>query len=133
MPCNSGYQDPTREEINKVETSSLLIYVNKKLGIETPNNIKKAAKHTHGVGVDLDIITRKLCSTLKKLNKKQINEIVYNAKDKNSRLLANWWEEHQEADKKRLTEEAAEKEEEKIRKKAIAKLSLKERKILGLT
>jgi len=132
MPCNSGYQDPNREEINKVETSNLLIYVNKKLGIETPSNVKKAAKHIYGEGVDLDVITRKLCSTLKKLNKKQINEIVYNAKDKNSRKLADWWEEHQEADKKRLAEEAAEKKEQKLKQKAISKLTTKERKALGV-
>lgn len=132
MPCNGDYMNPTQEEENRKQVASLIVYVNKKLKVPTPNAIKEAAEHVYGEGVDLNKVTAKLCGTLSKLTKKQEKEIVYNARDKKARELADWWEEHQEEDKKRLQEEMKNKKDDAARKKAIAKLSPHERKLLGL-
>ena len=56
----------------------------------------------------------------------------YNAKNKTSRRLADWWEEHQEADKKRLKKELKEAKENKDRDTLIAKLTTYEKRLLGI-
>lgn len=132
MPCDSSYQNPTLEELNKIETSKLIIYVDEQLKLKTPKAIKDAAADVYGDGIDLDKITRMLCKKLSTLNDKQLKKIVYNAKDKTSRKLADWWEEHQAADKKRLKKELKDAKDKQARDKAIAKLTPRERDLLGL-
>jgi len=132
MPCDSSYMEPTAAEENRRQVSSLICFVDSKLGVETPKNIKKAAKHIYGEGVDLDTITEQLCSKLSNLTKKQADAIIYNARDKRSRELADWWEEHIEADKKRLQKELKAKKDAKTKAEAIKKLTPHERKVLGI-
>ena len=132
MPCDSSYMNPTAEEENRQQVSSLICFVDSKLGIETPKNIKKAAKHIYGEGVDLDTITEHLCTKLSNLTKKQTHEITSNAREKRSRDLADWWEEHLEADRKRLQRELKAKKDAKTKAEAIKKLTPHERKVLGI-
>ena len=47
--------------------------------------------------------------------------------------VRDWWEQHQEADRKAREERERKEREAKIRKEALAKLTPEERKILGLT
>ena len=132
MPCNSDYMNPTQDEQNKVQTSKLICYVDKKLGIKTRKEVKEASKDCYGKGVELNIIVPELCAKLKGLTKQQKEEIVYNAKDKTSRELADWLEEHQKADRTRLKFEKEQKEKQKTREGALKKLTLAERKSLGI-
>lgn len=132
MPCNSSYLEPSQEEENKVQVSKLIIYVDKKLGAKTRKEIIKASKHTYGLGVELDVIVPELCSKLKSLNKKQKEEIIYNAKNKTSRSLANWWEEHQKADKERIKFQKELKKKHDLKESALKKLTAEEIKALDI-
>ena len=132
MPCKSDYLDPNQTEIDRKEVSELIVYIDKKLGLKTPAKIIKASTDAYGRDVDLDEIVASLCSKISSLDKKQTEEIVYNAKNKTSRRLADWWEEHQEADKKRLKKELKEAKENKDRDTLIAKLTTYEKRLLGI-
>ena len=66
------------------------------------------------------------------MSKKKQDEFIYNARVKESRDLADWWEEHQGADRKREAKEKKAKKEADLRKKALSKLTAAERKALGL-
>jgi hypothetical protein len=49
----------------------------------------------------------------------QLNTIVYNGRDATSRDLADWWDEHEEADRKREA-----KEQEQARQRALAESAM---------
>lgn len=131
MPCRSDYMDPTKEESNRRETSEFIVFVYGQLGIETPKRIVEAAKDAYGLGVQLDVVVEMLCESLSGLSEKDQERIIYNAKDKTSRRLADWWEEHQEADKKRIEKELQKAKDDAERQVALAKLTPHERKLLG--
>lgn len=54
------------------------------------------------------------------------DSIVYNAKDPKSRELANWWEQHQEADRIRIEEELKNQKINNLIGYATSKLSMEE-------
>lgn len=109
----------------------LLVYVNDKLGVKTPQNILVAARDpfTHEKHSKLAPV---LCAKISAMGDPLREQIVYNAKDPLSRELADWWEKHEAEDKKRLREELQEKKDKAARDRAIAKLTPRERKLLGL-
>lgn len=131
-PCDGSYMNPTHIEANRKKVSELIVFVDSQLKIDTPADIKNAAKDYYGEGVDLDTVTEMLCSKLSKLTKKQQDEIIYNGRNKSSRALANWWEEHLAADKARIEEELKAKKTKAARAAAIKKLTPHERKLLDL-
>lgn len=95
MPC---YEPPeSHNEITSKRVSNLIIIINKKLGIENEENIEKWCNTYHEN--HCDVVTPLLCSKISNLSEEQLNEIVYNGRDKESRLLADWWDEHKEFDK----------------------------------
>ena len=51
--------------------------------------------------VDLDLLTRALCKTIRSLTPHGEEFYLYSARIPASRRLATWWEEHEEEDKKR--------------------------------
>lgn len=111
MPCSSDYLEPTQSELNSKEVAQHLIYVKKKLDyIELPEYVYVANSDSYGYPKMLDDMVVLLCDLLSTMRKVDLEEIVYNAKCKESRKLADWWEEHQEADKKRKLKENKEKE-----------------------
>lgn len=63
---------------------------------------------------------------MKVTSKKIIEKTEY------SKELTEWWIEHQEIDKKREREEKYIERKEKLRTKALNKLTLEEKKILGI-
>jgi hypothetical protein len=129
MPCDGSYMNPNDEEHNRRTAAEFIVFVDSKLGIETPEDIKHAAGHIYGQGVELDDVVAKLCFKLSTLTKKQQSVIIYNGRDKTSRALADWWDEHQEADKERIEQEV---KDSKDRVAAIKKLTTRERKLLGV-
>lgn len=72
-----------------------------------------------------------LCKILKDMPEAKRNTLIYNARDRQSRDLANWWENHQLIDKERIQRETIRKKQKAIRQAALAKLTIEERKILG--
>ena len=67
-----------------------------------------------------------LCKTIRGMNENQLNTIVYNGRDKTSRDLANWWEEHEAADRAREAQERKEAEEKALAQTAMQKISKEE-------
>lgn len=126
MPCNCDYMEPTTHEIRSKETAQHLVYVHKKLKTKAPEDVVKAANDTYGNLGKLNEMVVSLCDILTNMDEDVRDAIVYNAKDKESRALANWWEEHQEADRQRIAKEKKEKKEKSLAEKAKAKLSSEE-------
>lgn len=79
-------------------------------------------------GTDL---TPHLCRLLKDMSVEQMTAIVYNPHSKESRRLADWWEQHQEDDKLHAKNAADDKKRKKLQAQALKKLTVEERKALG--
>ena len=119
MPCNSDYLNPSTREADLQQTAKLLVYVYKKLGYPITKTLKSEAANPYCAS---DFVPT-LCAELKDLSKTQLETIVYNAHDKTSRELADWWDTHCKADRKR---EVKETEEKKLADEAIQKLTKEE-------
>ena len=129
MPCNFDYLEPSSREKELQRAAGLLVYLRKQTGKKPETWSVKESDNCYAS--DERSVTE-LCAALKAMDPKRRDTIVYNAHDKNARDLADWWEEHQAADAKREKKEAAERERKRTSKQALAKLSKKERKALGL-
>ena len=108
MGCNSEYMNPTQKEANSKHVASLLVYVQEKLGVEKNRNYVVAADYIYGNIHLLDEMTAELCHALKLVvdsGEETYDRIVYDAKNPMSRKLADWWEQHVEADLKRKARE----------------------------
>lgn len=126
MPC---YTDPpSSTEIYRQNTAKLLVYVLKSLG-RTPDRGIVATASDCFAHKDY---TPELCAELKALSKAELERLAYNAKSKQSRLLADWWEDHQAADARHEAAEKAESDRKAALESAKSKLTKAERKALGL-
>lgn len=112
MPCNSDYMEPTRQESNSLEVINFLKEVGGKVG--------KYDKY-YGRIETLNEDVSKLCNICQKIDV-----------SKYSLELQIWWRDHQKADKERIKKEIKEQKDNKAKKIALSKLSLYERKLLGL-
>jgi hypothetical protein len=129
MPCNSDYMNPTVREQELQRTAKLLAYVLEQLGEPVPAEVRESAADVYGMQRDYVPV---LCRRLQGLSLSRREEIVYNARDKTARDLADWWEEHKAADAAREKAEAAAVRNAKVRESAMAKLTKAERYALGL-
>jgi hypothetical protein len=75
----------------------------------------------------LDKVTRLLCGLCQSLKNQGLDDDIYTTPE-----LGDWWDNHQEQDRVRLECERKEKEEKEAKLKALAKLSPRERRLLGL-
>ena len=128
MPCNSDHMQQTGTEAYNQRAAKLFLYITTKLN--TPDAAVKEAADTYYCTIDY---TENICTTLRQLkrrNLKRFNEIVYNAKSKTSRDLADWWEEHVLADRRRLDSEKSERARKRLIKSALDKLTPAERRAL---
>lgn len=136
MPCTSDYPEPTAQNRRFQETARLALYVDKRLNKSAvPSKASASAKKLPPVfkdknEKDLAVLTAqdefahvdfvpRLCLTLrnvKAFDEALFDRIVYNAKDPDSRALADWWEEHERADKEReIREKASQKMDKDVR------------------
>ena len=129
MPCNSDYLRPTDSEQEFRRAAQLLVYVKKKLGVKPEKWMLKEADNQYAS--DARSVTE-LCATLNAMKSRQRDAIVYNARNRVARDLADWWEEHQKADTERAKRDVALWKQSEMRKKALKKLTPAERKALGL-
>ena len=138
MPCNGDYLDPTNIEEEAKRVANLILYVNSFSNEKTPVWIRECAENYysgHGNKLARDVIDElvsHLCDKITNMTDSKRNKIIYNSRNKVSRDLASWWEEHQEADRLRLEDEAKEFKRLELRKYALSKLSRAERNALGL-
>lgn len=103
MPCDASYMEPDERERESKEAAELIVYVTNRLCAIPPQWVTAAAKDYYGRAPgykDTDTITY-LCELLSTLTDDLRDNIVYgNPKDKTCRRLADWWERHQDYDKK---------------------------------
>lgn len=102
MPCNSDYLQPSYREAELARAAKLMLYVANKLGFQPAAALESDAKSLYG-GADY---VPSLCQAIRGMTPEQVNSIVYNAKDRTARDLADWWEDHQKADADREEKEA---------------------------
>jgi hypothetical protein len=106
MPCRSEYQEPTQVEIETQRVAGFLIYLEKVCdpAFTIPNHILRevndALKHPENNTQWLDSFTAILCSGIRSLDTSMLDKALYDGKIKKARQLADWWEKHQEWDKK---------------------------------
>lgn len=74
--------------------------------------------------VEVDKITRMLCETISYFSSRGTAWM--------SKELRHWWEDHQEADRKRLAADAEKVKQRRRRNEALSKLTHEEIKLLGL-
>ncbi len=132
MPCDSSYLDPKGREKQLQNAAKLLVFLHKQLGRPIKNWIVKESKEIYCQNEKLVPL---LCQTLKDLPEDVRNSIVYNAHNKDARKLADWWEEHieaDEADKEREEREPEEKRRLELKKQALSKLTPEEIKALNI-
>ena len=133
-PCSSDYLRPSQEEKNRKRIARLMLYVMHELKYMPVGNerrrYQRAATNPYGEGIDLNKETKKLCGVIQRMSEGTLNRIVYNARSKDSRDLADWWEEHQRADNKRKKRERDEKRRKRLIKSAMSKLTREERQAL---
>ncbi len=104
MPCDSSHMEARPDEVLLRETHQCFEYALIELRRAVPMGIGKAAKDYYGCGgLPLNEAVAALCGLLRSLSAAKRNKIVYNARSPKSRRLADWWERHCKADKKRAT------------------------------
>ena len=121
MPCRSDYMNPTRAELDSKETAMLIHFVNQQLGKSTERWIIQAENSDYGNVQKKNDLVVMLCDLCKNMTQDQEDSIIYNARDPISRQLADWWERHLEADRKRISKRKTDKQKLETRKKKLEK------------
>lgn len=106
MTCVSSYFEVTKLEQKLRETEQLCVFVANKRNILIPSKIIAASKDIYVRNVGQVEWLCEILRSVKQYSEREFDELVYNAKDANSRQLANWWEEHEAADEARERKEA---------------------------
>ena len=97
MPC---HEPDHQDEIESMRVANLLLYVNACMGIPSAKWIVTAATDVY---LCEKRTTPLLCEAIKRMDDTTREVIVYNAHSKQSRDLADWWENHQAHDEKKGT------------------------------
>lgn len=121
MPCQSDYLAPTQRERLLQETAQLYAYVLIETNQRVPGDVADAANDIY---CRTDFVSH-LCEQLTYMDSDTRHRVVYNAHDKKSRQLADWWERHQAADQQRIALEQAARETPTWQQ-ALAKLTVDE-------
>lgn len=129
MPCRCDEEEPTARQRESRVVCRLLQLILNELHHPISISIIEAANSSYGNTKTLDADTDQLCTLIKGFKPAQ-KKIYLDFSIKKWRPLAQWWEDHQEADKKREAAERAKVKKDKLRKQALAKLTPAERKAL---
>ena len=119
MPCRSDYMEPTQKERLLQETAVLYAYALDALGEEVPDTVHQAATDQY---CRVDFVPE-LCRLIRNMTADKCDRIVYNPRSKISRKLADWWEKHEEADRKRQAKEDEELLKQEFYERVIMKLN----------
>src|SRR5438552_10411770 len=95
MPCDSSYLEPTHSEREHQRAAQLLVYVLGRLSRAAPEWVMHESQNVYACDARLFPL---LCDTLRRLDAATRERLIYNAKDRTARDLADWWEDHQQAD-----------------------------------
>ena len=100
MPCVSDYMEPNTQEIESRAIAQLLIYVDSKLSTVNlvDQMVIRAAQDAYGAPAHINTLTNRLCRAIRNMSEAELDHVVYNARDPESRKLADWWERHETFD-----------------------------------
>jgi len=103
MPCQGPSDSECAQERYNEELQVMLSYLLDKINSDNnliiPKLIADFLKLSgYSLMANFPTVHEYICDRISELNKIQLDRIVYNARDKNSRDLANWWEEHSNHD-----------------------------------
>lgn len=129
MPCRSDYLEATGKENGLRRAAKLAVFVATNLGVPLSASIAENADKYYAEDKGQ---VQWLCGKITKMTDEQRERIIYNAHDATSRDLANWWEEHQAADKARIEREEAAAQAAALRESAVSKLTPEEQRALRL-
>lgn len=133
MPCDSSHLEPRWEEEQSRRACMCYEHLLHELKEPIPDWVSKGADDIYGSkDFHLDTITRLLCERIRLLSEEQMNRIIYNARHPLARKLADWWEEHLEADRRKAEDKRRMAEKEALKKSGLTKLTMDERRALGL-
>jgi len=134
MPCNSNYLNPTNLESETRKVIDMYLWLESNFKGIPDRKASKVEKNStiYFSKSESDYFINLLCKRCTELAKRNQLDSLLNKANRMSRNLANWWEDHQEADEIRKDLEKKKKQDEKLKKSALSKLSNKEKKILGL-
>ena len=130
MPCYCP--EPNERDKESQLVCKLLVYLYEQTGKCPYRPDVAQAKASIPYEQSLDQNTARLCSKIKELTSEQLDRIVYDGRSAPARRLADWWDKHQEQDRKREAREAEQRYQQGLRKQGLAKLTNDERKALGL-
>ena len=132
MPCNSGYMNPNRKEVNSRQVAEHLAYVYSRLGVKAPQQVADAAVSCYGNVKALNEMVVTLCNLVSNMTPEEKDEIVYDGRNAGARKLATWWDEHIAADLRRAEQELAVAIQNQSKEAALSKLTPYEKELLGL-
>lgn len=110
MPCRSDYMEQSNYEKEISKTVKSLIYLTNELGETNTKEMADAYTQTYFTKEEGDKWVAMLCSKIRILSKEQMESIVFNGHSNKARKLADWWEEHEKADNKRINKDAVRRE-----------------------
>lgn len=128
MPCRDDWPSPSGAQVRSQRAAGLLIFLYEKLGKPVTESLKRDANDCY---CNTDYV-RVLCALLKSMGEEERDAFIYVARDKRARALADWWEEHLEADRARVAEEEAENRRRELEQSARSKLTPEELRALGI-
>lgn len=102
MPCNSDHLAPNSHEYESHRCCKHLVYVFETTNKPVPKWIQEAVDSPYGCPNRIVEVTQLLCGLLRNMTPTEMDIIVYNGRNPRARRLADWWDEHQEADNARL-------------------------------
>ncbi len=129
MPCTTDYIEPSKRSKELRRAAKLLIYIRERIGGDVESWLLSEAANEHASD---DRSVTELCAALKEMTPELLDQVVYDARSREARDLADWWEDHQAADAERERNEAASEAARELRESGLGKLSQTERKALGL-
>ena len=106
MPCRCEPMEPTERELELQRVCELLVYLYGKLGAVLPQWCHAATVYPYGKIERVDEATRMLCAACRELTPQQQDAFMYDGRNRMARQLADWFERHDQWDRKRMRQEA---------------------------
>lgn len=119
MPCRSEHMEPNVREAESERVAKLIKWLFLQLRMTIPEYVEQATTSIYGNTARLDEMTALLCGTIREMSEDEINANVYDGRNANARKLADWWDNHEEFDRKRKELEAKEKAADERRNKTV--------------
>lgn len=119
MPCRDDRPGPMEPKFLELERH--IKWLEEKLNIKIADTCNLSLTQEN-----LDYLTDSLCSTIRIMNEDEQNQSIYNGRDPYARKVADWWDCHQEMDRRRIAHEKGEKEQQRLIDSAKKKLTAAE-------